>query len=679
MAFQSTGSCSTAPYKCLHVISSDLYNSLLSNSRKCGDKTAASSSNSSSYAAPSIHNNFYPTNSFDFKSDSDSKTPAADNHSDSANLPPDDPPKPPDLPPTPPSPDDTPDNFTHPVSPNGVLTQTSSEISSNQNPKADEGEAEFNGVVSGAGDQILPPPIPNAIKSLRRKTLFKKKPDKKRKAPSRPSDRDPPLPPPQIPPQKFDHEIPVAQSAPKDEAMDHEPSSTSVSPKVEAKDPLSKFKGKVKWPTFEERKPDIKPYIKKPTKTVEKKEPLVKRKPKFERNLPEDMDVEDDEPKFVPSTKPIATPRADPKWPSYDERKTDKKFGVKKLDIGSNASIKKPLVKRKPKFERNLPDIAEDEEDLPKVVPREDLKPKIKDETKWHKQIPHKKPLLKPPVKPLEIGNWIRTAREIDVKDDSRDTHQNELKMRFNAGVHIDQVRERKYPQIKKAEKVPKVEKKISFKNPNDLKHKYKIKTVAKGPIRVREDLFIDAKEKVKDRMRVSMFKANNGSEKKSSKMNKSNIMNAPKKEDEHNDVEFIEIPYMPEHAAGAENKTKNAPVRKSISFQTKKRTIENHSNPTVARGLKSEMIEDMQHETTSSKRKNNFPTHPTGPIKFLRTKEAQKGKRKNNFGTHPTGPIKFVKSKHEKGKNEDEKDEEAETKKRMKKVYGSGFKLWKF
>ena len=129
--------------------------------------------------------------------------------------------------------------------------------------------------------------------------------------------------------------------------------------------------------------------------------------------------------------------------------------------------------------------------------------------------------------------------------------------------------------------------------------------------------------------------------------------MNAPKKEDEHNDVEFIEIPYMPEHAAGAENKTKNAPVRKSISFQTKKRTIENHSNPTVARGLKSEMIEDMQHETTSSKRKNNFPTHPTGPIKFLRTKEAQKGKRKNNFGTHPTGPIKFVKSKHEKGKNE--------------------------
>ena len=75
MAFQPSGPCSSSPYKCLHVISSELYKSILNNNAK-GDGNTDSSSNSSAYSAPNIQNNFYPSNNQFFDNpDNDNKKP----------------------------------------------------------------------------------------------------------------------------------------------------------------------------------------------------------------------------------------------------------------------------------------------------------------------------------------------------------------------------------------------------------------------------------------------------------------------------------------------------------------------------------------------------------------------------------------------------------------------------
>lgn len=67
MAFQETGSCSTAPYKCLNIISSELYNSLIEKSKCCDhdDDGDSPTANASANSSPSFQNNFYPqTNLF---------------------------------------------------------------------------------------------------------------------------------------------------------------------------------------------------------------------------------------------------------------------------------------------------------------------------------------------------------------------------------------------------------------------------------------------------------------------------------------------------------------------------------------------------------------------------------------------------------------------------------------
>ena len=56
MAFQETGSCSTAPYKCLNIISSELYNSLIEKSKCCDhddDDGNSPTSNASANSSPS--------------------------------------------------------------------------------------------------------------------------------------------------------------------------------------------------------------------------------------------------------------------------------------------------------------------------------------------------------------------------------------------------------------------------------------------------------------------------------------------------------------------------------------------------------------------------------------------------------------------------------------------------
>ena len=64
MAFQETGACSKTPYKCLNIISTELYNSLLEKSKCCDhdDVGNCPTANASANSSPSFQNNFYPQN-----------------------------------------------------------------------------------------------------------------------------------------------------------------------------------------------------------------------------------------------------------------------------------------------------------------------------------------------------------------------------------------------------------------------------------------------------------------------------------------------------------------------------------------------------------------------------------------------------------------------------------------
>ena len=59
MAFQEAGACTQNPFKCLHIISSELYHSLIEKSESCDDRNS-STINTSSNSSPNIQNNFYP-------------------------------------------------------------------------------------------------------------------------------------------------------------------------------------------------------------------------------------------------------------------------------------------------------------------------------------------------------------------------------------------------------------------------------------------------------------------------------------------------------------------------------------------------------------------------------------------------------------------------------------------
>lgn len=638
MAFQAAGACSSSPYKCLHVISSDLYKSMINNAPNCEDKAASSASSSNSYSAPTVQNNFYPSDGFDARPGDGYKFQKSPDQPTMHNSPPDPPPSPGGHSGS----DQTPDgNVAADNPPNGALIQPSVVISSDKNAEAAEGEEEFNGVRPGVGgDQISPIPKPEAIKPLTKMGNFKKRAVKKRKTPLRPSFA--PYPP--APPQQ---QTPAAPNEPQVESMEYDASPSPPAASLISKEPrppisLPTLKSPPKWPSFEERKPDIK----------------------------------------------VETKGAAKKTSKVGEK------GVKDM---------KPLVKRKVKFERNLPSILEEEGEA-------ETEDKVKNETKGQsseERSAQKKELIKKPTNSLSSDVWIKTkpvAEEpMDTTNSVMETHQNELKMRFEKTPFIEQLRSRKYPQIVwEEEKDLRLEKKGSSKKENHLKHREQIKSlvkgpiqvrkdlfidgkekvkarIGKGPIRVRKDLFADSKEKVKDRMAVDLFKSSNGSEKKGRGNKKVDILKgvkkegdggkrkAPKKENPaQSKVEIIDVPYMPQHAAVVKNRAKM------------KKIIENHSNPRMGHTLKKEMIEEMEHEGGSSKRKNRFPTHPTGPIKFLKTKEELKGKRKNKFGTHPTGPIKFLKTKHEKINEDAMKDDSMESPRKSKKVYGSGFKLWK-
>lgn len=692
MVFQESGSCSSSPYKCLHVISSDLYKSMVSAS-KCEENSESHSSISSSnaYSSPSVQNNFYPSNNFGPGSDGGNNypPPPSDIPPSNTNSSPDIPPNnPPDLPPKAPL-----DEAPAPASggelayPQGVTSDSLNAISSNQTPdlSSDTAQETLNDTVSGVGDQTHLPPTPRSLKRIKKTPRNKKRDGKKVRVPERSQvptassqniSSYPPSPPFPPPPPSVEEPMNEETSGP-----------IRPLPSVTTQDtnPLSKFEGKIKWPTYNERKPSGPEKKKKVVRATDKKhqeiKPLTKRKSKFERVLPEEE---------VPPT--VETPQNPNNWVStdFDDMELDEADGVK--NTHQNEFMKRYM--RGGVSKSNYQNKSLDK--TKRVQPNEDFNEELQNE---------------------EASN-----------ETVRNTHQNELMMRFRGSPHIDQAASRKYPQIKKSREkgplrirkdlFPKTDKRDEDKNHSHLKHKNEIKKQLRGEIRVRKDLFTESTEKMKDRINNDMFKRNNGSKKKNDKhppkiepkvekqknsklierevrntvnqfFNKNNAVARKRTKTENisesskrektdvNEIEHIDVPYMSQHAAPSGFKKKSVSKRVGIRAKNMQRIIENHPIPSEAHSIKKELIEEMEHdesETSSTKkRKNRFGTHPTGQIKFQRTRDSQKGKRKNAFLTHPTGPIKHMKTKEE-----SKDDEKAETNKKSKKAYGSGFKLWK-
>lgn len=692
MVFQESGSCSSSPYKCLHVISSDLYKSMVSAS-KCEENSESHSSISSSnaYSSPSVQNNFYPSNNFGPGSDGGNNypPPPSDIPPSNTNSSPDIPPNnPPDLPPKAPL-----DEAPAPASggelayPQGVTSDSLNAISSNQTPdlSSDTAQETLNDTVSGVGDQTHLPPTPRSLKRIKKTPRNKKRDGKKVRVPERSQvptassqniSSYPPSPPFPPPPPSVEEPMNEETSGP-----------IRPLPSVTTQDtnPLSKFEGKIKWPTYNERKPSGPEKKKKVVRATDKKhqeiKPLTKRKSKFERVLPEEE---------VPPT--VETPQNPNNWVStdFDDMELDEADGVK--NTHQNEFMKRYM--RGGVSKSNYQNKSLDK--TKRVQPNEDFNEELQNE---------------------EASN-----------ETVRNTHQNELMMRFRGSPHIDQAASRKYPQIKKSREkgplrirkdlFPKTDKRDEDKNHSHLKHKNEIKKQLRGEIRVRKDLFTESTEKMKDRINNDMFKRNNGSKKKNDKhppkiepkvekqknsklierevrntvnqfFNKNNAVARKRTKTENisesskrektdvNEIEHIDVPYMSQHAAPSGFKKKSVSKRVGIRAKNMQRIIENHPIPSEAHSIKKELIEEMEHdesETSSTKkRKNRFGTHPTGQIKFQRTRDSQKGKRKNAFLTHPTGPIKHMKTKEE-----SKDDEKAETSKKSKKAYGSGFKLWK-
>lgn len=790
MAFQESGACSASPYKCLYVINSDLYNSMVSNNSRCEDSTGANSA-SSAYSAPNIQNNFYPSNRIGLESDGGNKI---SNYDGSTNSPPDIPPPPPDtpLPPTKPqSSDETPVSAESPSFPQGKPSRSPDMISPDQDSGPDAG-GKVQDTVSGGGDQIASPPSPKVLNRLKR--LRGRRPLLSRA----PNIHDQSLSPSQNPHQNISLPSP-SPHPPRPESSNNEKLSIN---------PLEKFNGKVKWPSYDERKPDENAAEKKPPRAIVKteKKPLVKRKTKFERNLSNFHDQEDlpdgihhqnsnwisSQPEEMETstevksthqnelvTRFIGRPthqnelvtrfRGRSKLKKDQEKKplTKRKFKFERtlpkideqdeieemdtLDEAKNThqnelatrfrgrpnvrtdQEKKPLVKRKPKFERSLPKIDEQEE-LEEMDTTDEVKNTHQNEVVARFRSPSnpktqrgKKPLVKRKLK------FERTLPKIDEEEEFEDeevkkTHQNEYMMRFNGAPHIDSVTTRKYPQIMKTPKAQargtlrirkdlfsKSLEKAESKNLAHLKHKNEIKNQLNGGVRVRGDLFDESSEKIRNRMRMNMFKSTNNSEKKKDKIppkieikpdknakvikmdkrvvensvkqffskNNASAKKRPKSENismhqnstkrekteelekgektEGMEIEHIHVPYMPEHAPHP--RKKNVARQGSNRVKNTKRIIENHANAKVGHSLKKELIENMEQE--------EIPEN-LGKKK-MKSKEEQKSKRKNRFPTHPTGPIKFLKTKEEKPKID-----KSDSGKKLKKLYGSGFKLWK-
>ena len=715
MAYQESGACSSVPYKCLHIISSELYNSLIEKT-ECSEDGKSNVINTSSNSSPSFQNNFYPQNNllssgyhgghnrFDGDDDDDNGTYPR---------------------PQPQLVHPSPSNLTPTTSPIQLPEQHSSEKSPHHFTNDNGATSNIDDPVDGLVD--IPNPIidsstnvddmekvsktnvnvkqstpshPSMLKErLTRRSFFNKKPYNIKSHKSSSSSIIP----------KKEESIPK-----KEEPMDTSlapsvsnisPSSSQVTPHSSIKTFLpskdgpklskatSKLKDEVKWTPHNKHQ------------EVKMRKPLSKTKPepkkrsfKFERNIPK---IEDDlnDPMNGTYIEHIPLNENDEKMDTHIEH-IPLNENDEKMDIG-NFKFRRDNTYANTYKNRKYPRMTRKQNSVLKNISNDDLakkklKPKIRVRTDLFDKIPDtvvkeisKDDVLKQMTKP-KIRVRTDLFKETPENNVSNKSSSNSLFKRTNNSskknvekkqAYIRNIEKDKNKSLREKNKkeIAKNVRNFFAKNKQTNNAKFKVPPLKKSQFNetsnklnsdfeMTDDSNIKIEKKIKpDKDSKTPLLIKRKIKKEIIEKGKNTKLSRNIKREMIGD-EMIKSKIKPH------NESKTLLNKKKI----KKEIIEKGKNTKLSREIKREMIGE---EMIKSKRKNPFATHQTGAVKIskkkhkeIHDKEMKGSKRKNLFGTHPTGPIKFVK-KNIKEKNDDTDNDNKDFK---KKFSGSGFNMWK-
>ena len=685
MAYQESGACSSVPYKCLHIISSELYKSLIEKT-ECSEDGKSNVINSSSNSSPSFQNNFYPQNNllssgyhgghnrFD-GDDGDDNDPAPRPHPQLVQ------PSPSNLTPTTSpiqlpdqhSSENSPEHFRNADGATSNIGESTDDLVDIPSPNIDAStNLDDMGKASNTNDTVSQstPSQPSMLKErLLRRSFVNKKPyninryksssssiipKKEESIPKKEEPMDTSLAPSEsssssiIP--KKEERIPK-----KEESMDTSlaPSVSNISPSFSQVTPhssiktflpskdgpklskaTSKLKDEVKW-TPHNKHQEVK-IRKPPSKT--KPEPK-KRSFKFERNIPK---IEDDlnDPMNGTHIEHIPLNENDEKMDTHIEH-IPLNENDEKMDI-DNFKFRRDKTYANTYKNRKYPKMTRKQNSVLKNISNDDLakkksKPKIRVRTDLFDKIPEtvvkeisKDDALKQMTKP-KIRVRTDLFKETPENNVSNKSSSNSLFKRTNNSSKKNV--EKKQPYIRNIEK---------DKN-KSLREKNK-KEIAKNV----RNFFAKNKQRNNPKFKVPSLKKSQFNE-------TSNKLNT--------DFEMTDDSKIKIEKKIKPDKDSKTPLL--IKRKIKKEIIEKGKNTKLSRNIKREMIGDEmikskikppnESKTLLNKKKIKKEIIEKGKNTKLSREikremigeEMIKSKRKNPFATHPTGPIKFTKKKH--------------------------------
>ena len=740
MAFQETGACSTTPYKCLNIISTELYNSLLEKSKCCdhdddGNSAAASASANSS---PSFQNNFYPQNNL-FPSEFNR---SLDGPSDGYDRPDDeDGPgggqKPqlvetsPDRAPTTATSEQTNTSYSdepnpqHHTNADGAssINEPTNDVSSNPNIATNDDDKEklkdsFGFNVNDTSKSMFKDRLQKKFVNTKPYQSTRVKPSISQNFPKKEEHMNTPQLPVQPPHTPFDpiyspsyQSIPSPQVNPpitetvskKEETTDvPQPPSASHYPPPSSSAPfnrtfvpsedgprlskaVSKIKDEVKW-----NPPPQGSKIKKNDKfNREKKKPKPepkKREFKVERHLPrieDDPDVHMDNVHIDPNANMDTTIEHIPIHDNNDVikfhgsvhpniLKSRKYPKINKNESNTDRVTTNDIITRK------LSDLVSTKKSRGNIRVRKDLydkvpektiiksKPKIRVRTDLFEARPEKSVLNKSSLR----GNNSRKKNINKIKVPIPVIEKPEAKSLREKRQEETAKNVREFFAKNNKEEIAKNVRNFFVKNKQANIPKYKASSMKKSQIK-RERKYknqnmytsssaaslddtidmVDANEmKIEKKYEPPKLKKSASSK----SINEVEMYEPPKlkKSDSNKSINEVEM-YETPNETGARRKQQSSNSNKRA---IKKEKIEKGSDTKLSHTIKREMLDEEMRKR--SKKQVNF----------------QGSKRKNKFPTHPTGPIKFVKKKH-RGKDAEDEDDKKNFK---KKFSGSGFSMWR-
>ena len=698
MAFQPTSSCSPSPYKCLHLISSELYNNLLKKNERCDSENIASSN-----ASPSIQNNFYPGSSGYNSHDGDNggPGPGAPNILDIEPQPSHIPPQriaPPDPdgndvnqynnthppPPPPPAPHIQETTNVTTIAPNTASTPSHDII----NNPANVNDVDMNSI------EDKPPFTVNF-----RDRLKKLKKPKRRGGPYKNASKTDPESAARKGPNKNnnnndDVEMGLVdgnntsninvrddlhkQNLRQDLTNIQQANSINVRSDILKNPDVHILEKNIQQAQTPHRAhiphPPLAPYP--PAGHVPPPAPYP---PSTKVQSPSsEYFEEDNKSKFYPKSDP----------PIWDPTNNSQRFVRQNRDVKQKTKekVKNSIPKKREfKFERNIKDDDEDHQHDNDVAMVDASAPSA-------------------PTSSSGVGscssslrcNSCSTCKGARPKDDT-DLRRDVLKRNFQKKIGVRKDIFKKDPDVlrkipsselfqgentseKKSTKKPQtpIPKKIITQNSREKKEAEVAQII--------KDFFVNHKypPKLKKALSSASGEYYEPMDTAESKIEvKHKIPKAPKLKkalsstsgEYYEPMDMVESKIEDKHKTPKEEggSTEKHQIKKETKrLKTRKDFIENNSDTNLSHKIKKEMI----GEEMIKREKNKKP--------IVSTKHNQGEKRKNKFGTHPTGPIKFAKKSHKKGgvklkkeKHSDDENDKAGNK-RLKKFYGSGFRMWK-